>query len=712
MRLKYLFVLIVLSVIFIPDKSLSFGNASKKGPIRIHSKTAVYNRNSDIVVFEKDVVVVQGGLKVESDRLTFNRATLKALAEGNVVVTDAEGGVARGKRLDIDFNGGTGSMESGKIFFKPANLHVKANKLVRSDENNYEVIQGRFTTCDCVPPEWSFVGSDVRLIRGEYLTSKNTVFYIKKVPVLYFPYLVIPVGKDRKTGFLTPGLGFSDLKGFAMYNSFFWAISRNTDATFYLDYEVERGMGEGIEYRYIRKTGSEGSFFFYHFREKDIERVRQFRTVEDNLNHPQDAEDDRWRATLEHKEELPYGIEFSLNVNEVSDDEYFLDFYKDLSERTVQKLESNLTVSKAFGKLNLVSQFRFFDDLLKDNDEDTLQRLPQITLTGSSIGMGRTQFYISLDSSVINFRRRKGIDGIRLDIHPRISLPLKPWGFFELTPQAGLRETQYWLSEGERNRGRELYDLSLSAETTFARVFSEIGDIKFRHTLRPHISYSYIPDVNQESLPSFDEVDRIVEENKVTYSLTSIVTERKQAEEERLYRDALFFQISQSFDIHEFTRDLNPNEKRRPFSVISAELNLFPYEAIAVKTKGDFDPYGHRFDKFIMSFELSDKRGDNLSVGYDYTRGSTDYVDLMVNVRFSESIEAFHRSRFSRFDETAGDSDISTLETMFGLKYNGQCWGGEIKRVERPDERIFMVSINLLGLGEVASVSGKMPERH
>lgn len=703
--------IIVLLTLFLAFPAFPKEVPSRRLPIRIEADTITYDKGSDTYTAEGRAVASQGGLQVKADRIVYERKKNRAIAIGNVVVTEREGGVARGERLEIDFDTGLGSMEEGYVFYRPENLHIKGRELRRLGKETYEVKEGRFTTCDCSPPAWSFSGSDVKVTLGEYLTSRHTFFYIKDLPVLYSPYVAVPVKRERQTGFLFPRFGFSDLKGFSMYNAFFWAIGRSHDATFYLDYEAERGLGKGIQYRYIRRRGSEGEVFFYHYREKDVERVREFRGLENNLGHPQDADEDRWLFTLKHRESLPYGISLKADIAKVSDDEYFLDFWmdpdiRDRSDRDLKRLESNITLSKGWGRWSLVTQFRYFDDLLKEDDDDTLQRLPQVDLTASDIRIPSSPLYFSLDSSLVNFYRQEGIDGFRLDLHPALSLPLRPWNLFEATPKVGFRETRYWLSEGERERSRSLYDLSLHLQTTLVRIFStEKG--KFRHTIRPEITYTYIPYKDQTYLPSFDGVDRIGKENKITYSITSTLTGRRIEGGKRVYHDYLYLKLSQSYDIDEARREGGDN---RPFSDISGELDIYPNRFISIETKGDFNPYNRYFTKYILSLGLSDRRGDRLSGSYNYTRGKDNYIDLSLDLRITGRLMAFHRSRFSHYEDPATKEErIDTLETVFGLRYQSQCWGIEVVRTERPDERLIMVTVNLLGLGEVARIGGSLP---
>ena len=104
-------------------------------------------------------------------------------------------------------------------------------------------------------------------------------------------------------------------------------------------------MGTGLEYRYIRRVGSEGEFYFYHFMEKDIDRVRSFRADETNLSRPETADDSRFLLKYSHREQAPFGFVFKADIKIVSDDEYFLDFGVG-DDRSLESLESTLSLSR------------------------------------------------------------------------------------------------------------------------------------------------------------------------------------------------------------------------------------------------------------------------------------------------------------------------------------------------------------------------------
>ncbi len=610
------------------------------------------------------------------------------------------------------------------MFYKKENLHINGDEIKKTDKETYDIKKGEFTTCDCEKgesPAWKFSADEADVTIGEFLKAWGAFFYINDVPVLYSPYLTFPVKRERQTGFLFPGFGYSELRGFKMDNAFFWAISGNTDATFYLDIETRRGLGKGIEYRYTLDSKTKGEIYVYQFEEDDIKRVREFREDSNNLSRPKTASENRWIFKFKHDTVLPYDIKLKANINEVSDDEYFIDFGKSLSEeqkrkfageyftdfskyefdRSLESLESNISFSKNWGKFNLVAQFRYFDNLMSEEDEDTLQKVPEITLTGTSQRILKTPLYFSLESSLVEFQRKTGTTGERLDIHPKISLPLKPGGYLEFTTFIAYRKTMRWVDEmSEDYYNRDIYDIGADLTTTIVRIFTfDEGDgvQKLKHTIRPKITYTYIPDDDQSDLPSFDGIYRIGKSNTIAYSLNTILTGKFTEDKNTYTRDIVYMDISQSYDISEAARDLTSStDERKPFSDITLEVLLRPFQLVTLSTKEQYDVYYNWFDKHESSINLADKRGDSLKLLYNYTRDSVEYIDIGARIKAIEAVDLTYRNRYS-YD--SGDN----IETVYGIEYQKQCWGAVFTYTDRLEEKIFMVTFNLLGLGDIGS---------
>ncbi|MBI5892317.1 MAG: LPS-assembly protein LptD [Deltaproteobacteria bacterium] len=730
MPIKKIYLLFIFLFLCIPSISFSEDavqvSTSSELPVYIDADIITYDKETDAYHAEGNVIVTQGDSVIISDKMDIDMLSSIATAEDNVEMIDEGGNTLKGDRLELEIDTKAGTVKNGRLFYKKENVYVSGDEIRKTDKETYDIKKGEFTTCDCKEgesPAWKFSANEADVTVGEFLTAWNAFFHIKDVPILYSPFISFPVKRERQTGFLFPGFGFSELRGFKMDNAFFWAISDNTDATFYLDVETNRGLGKGAEYRYILSSETKGEAYVYQFKEDDIDRVREFRKSIKNLSRPETASDNRWIFKFKHETVLPYNTNLKADINKVSDDEYFIDFGKSLSEekkkayaseyftdfqkyqfdRSLESLETNVSLSKSWEKFNLVAQFRYFDNLMSVKDEDTLQRLPEITFTGTSQQILKTPFYFSLESSFVEFQRKIGTTGERLDIHPRISFPLRPGGYFEFTPFIAYRNTRWWVDNDivENEYNRNIYDTGADLTTTIVRIFSfedeEDGFQKLKHTIRPKITYTYIPDDDQSDLPSFDGVDRIGKSNTIAYSINTILTGKFLEDKNTYTRDLVYLDIRQSYDLNEAKRDIiSTTDKRKPFSDITAEAILKPFQWINLTARGQYDVYDNWLERYDTSIGISDRRGDSLYAAHRYIRNDIEYLDAWARIKTTESIDLTYRIRHSY-------KDNKTIETEYGLDYRKQCWGFASTYTERLEEKIFMITFNLLGLGDVGS---------
>ncbi|MFQ5353346.1 MAG: LPS-assembly protein LptD [Thermodesulfobacteriota bacterium] len=682
------------------DKDKLFFN--KDSPVELTADFLSYDKKAQTYYANGNVVVIQEGVTMKTDGVIMNVAAGKARTSGNTLIFDSEGNTVSGMDLWIDIRKNTAVIGNGRIFYKKENIHVEGDPLRKIGPDSFEGKNISFTTCDCEEDggrrAWSFYASEANLTLGEYMQAKHAYFRIKDRSVLYTPYLRVAVQRERQTGFLLPSPGYSELRGFVMDNSFFWAISRSRDATFYLDVETARGFGGGLEYRYIRKPTSYGNFYYYNFAEKDIARVRTFREDLNNLSRPESASSNRWHLKWDHAEVLPAGFNIRADVNMVSDDEYFVDFGQS-DEKSLESVESNVSVSRNWSVYSLVAQIRLFDNLLIDDDATTLRKLPEITLTASDKKINNTPLYLSHISSFINFSRSEGITGQRLDLQPTVSLPLSPGNYFDLNTSITPRGTFYLLTENPEGRyvDRFLYKAASDLTTTFGRTYQRPGKVvdALRHTIRPKLSYVYIPEANQEALPSFDSVDSVPASNTITYSLNSILTGRRTGDDMVSYHDYAYLELRQSYDIHEATRSrLTSTDKKRPFSDVIAEAILQPTLNSKITGKMGYNVYDNRPSSYDVNLEVFDSRGDSLAFSQRFLRDSTNFIEASVKVRLNSAFD------FSYLERYALDEKRS-LERTFVGSYTHQCWGVDLTFSKTLVENIVYLSFSLKGIGDV-----------
>ncbi len=712
---KLLSTLIVLAAIVPSLSCLAAEKAAenlfkKDAPIDLTADNVTYDKTTNTYHAKGNVIIVQEGTTLKTDEAMINMESGAAYASGKVIVLDEGGNDIKADEMKMNMKEKTIVLARGRLFYKKENIHLNADVIRKTGKETYEAQRLTYTTCDCPDdesPAWNFYARDAQLTVGEYLTGWHSFFEIKGVPVLYTPYISVPIKRDRQTGFLQPKPGYSKLRGFVLKNSFFWAISRNTDATLYLDEETRRGLGKGSEFRYIRTRSSAGEANFYHFKEKDIDRVREFRKNVDNLARPKNATDDRWRFKLLHNESLFDAGALRANIDMVSDDEYFIDFGKGALERSLESLESNLSYTKNWSIYSLTSQMRFFNNLMTPDDRRTLQMLPAAAFKSTNQTVAGSPLYLSTESNFVNFARQEGATGQRLDLIPRLSLPMRPGEWFDLTPYAAPRATFYSIKDDPNGRyfDRYLYEAGVNSATTFLRVYlTDFEEMKaLRHTIRPTLTYSYIPEAIQTDLPKFDSVDSIAQSNLFTYGLNMTLTGKfgKTGEPTR-YHNYAYLDLSQSYDINEATRKLLVAEdERRPFKPVIGELRSSPASWASLTAKGVYDVNNNWFTSYDASADVTGYKGMKLSASHRFTRGQTGYLEVSARSPLIHDVDITYLKRFS---VTA----YKTLETSYGLNYRHQCWSYALSYTERPEEKIVYLTFNLLGLGRVAGVQGRV----
>ncbi|MEK6725185.1 MAG: LPS assembly protein LptD [Deltaproteobacteria bacterium] len=646
-----------------------------EGPVTITADTLAFDPDTNLYIAEGNVEITQGTRALSSDRATYNKETKDARAEGRVILIQ-DGDIVSGESLEINMDSKKGIIRHGRVFQRTGNFYLTGDEIEKVGDEDYRIKRGRFTTCDGPSPSWSFSATTANITLWEYASAWNAVFYIRGVPAFYLPYMIMPVKKERQSGLLIPRVGLSDKNGFEMDNSFFWAISKNTDATISLNYLSRKGVEEGVEYRYALSKNTTGQINTTYLDDRD-------------------TGNERWTLKYRHEQFFTPTFYNKTNINYISDNLYYRTYGELVEERSQDNLESYVSFTKNWPGFSLLTQFKYFEDL-RGQQDTTLQKVPEIIFTGLRQPIGESPFYFSLASSAVNFYRETGDKGERVDMYPRLSMTVSPKGYFTFTPEVGLRETAYHLAGEERWNNREMYDLKGTLSTAFLRVYNLSGESvrKVRHTVEPEIVYEYTPEVIQDSLPQFDPVDRIAKKNMITYSLNNRLAGKVYStEQDYQVRELLLFKLSQGYDINEAT------DESRPFTDVAGQLRLTPSRYLTLVSDASYGTYDGYLKTLNNSLEILDKRGDSLSAEYRFAKDSVEYMRGKVFIKAADSLNLSYDNRYSILERRY-------LENIYAIDYHPQCWSIQFSYSERPDEKRYLAVFNLLGFGTVGKVKG------
>ena len=107
-------------------------------------------------------------------------------------------------------------------------MTMTASHLVRNDDGTWAIDELGFTPCECdfEKPSWHIATSRTTLdLEAERASLLFPTIYVWKVPVLWFPWLSLPLS-DRQTGLLVPKPNFSALNGFTLEQPVFITLGR------------------------------------------------------------------------------------------------------------------------------------------------------------------------------------------------------------------------------------------------------------------------------------------------------------------------------------------------------------------------------------------------------------------------------------------------------------------------------------------------------
>lgn len=649
-------------------------------PIELEADQLTYDRETGVYRATGDVRLVKGEVEVRGESLLWNQQSGEIEADSGIRVQSPTEELS-GSSARYNINLGTGTITGGTIFLRDENLRIKGERIERLGENEYRVDRGTFTTCDGEVPSWKFGASRMDVTLGGYARARNMVFYLKDIPSLYFPYMIYPAKTERESGLLIPGAGYSDKRGFQYSTAYYQVLGVNQDATLYLDYLSTMGIGKGLEYRYIFAGDNAGEARFYHI---DVDEV------DDEV-----VDEERYAIEWDHTGNLPGGVRMIADVEYVNDRDYFKDFGDVAGKYNKDKVESIFSLTRSWGKTSLAGEMKYTKDL--ENDVDTtLQQLPRITLDVARTGIGRSIFSYAFAGDYTRFWRQEGLRGERLMIEPTLAADFRLWNVISVTPEISYRERYYWgLSDDSEADNEGLPEFSTRFHTKLQRIFSDglwRAD-KLKHTLEPEVVYRFIPEKDQSHLPNFDTHDRTKEANQVEYALVQRLTARFDREEgEPVYRDLLYFRLSQTYNLTSEASGMRYEE-------IRAETRITPLDWLVFDSDVTFDVDSGKWSEATLELDLGKIDGNRLGLEYHYDRvEEVDYgrVNLSIDV-----LDPVYLNYEQRYDFT---TDV-ILEELIGVEYRQQCWSAMLSYRDREDDRAVMLTFTMRGIGSVGGFS-------
>ncbi len=201
-------------------QALSFGQASSSDVTFFSAREVIYDAANDLLESRGRVTIKTGAQTIKADviRYDIKKDAIKAL--GNVSIESPDGSIAKTEQIDL--KGDFSEAVVAKMVTRLADgSRIAAQKTIRTKDRYNIFYNATYTTCaSCLirkkTPIWALRSTKVKHDeKKQYITANNVFFDIKGQPILWIPFFGYPDPTvKRKTGFLTPTLGFDDTDGF------------------------------------------------------------------------------------------------------------------------------------------------------------------------------------------------------------------------------------------------------------------------------------------------------------------------------------------------------------------------------------------------------------------------------------------------------------------------------------------------------------------
>ena len=469
--------------------------------IHIDSDAAVLDADGNAELHGR-VSVRQDARSVTSDSVTYDEKTGRVAVKGGVDFADPKLRVrSSAGSYDID---GAANFDQANFQLMDRNGRGFARNIDVLADGKVKLTVVRYTSCPVGNEDWMLQASSISLdTRAEEGVARDVTMRFKDVPIFYTPYISFPLGDERKSGLLFPSFGHSGNNGFELELPYYFNLAPNYDLMLTPGMLSARGVQLAESFRYLT-AGSRGQL--------------------DATFLPNDSKFHADRSYLHFTDvtDLKTGMRFDADIAGVSDSSYFEDFAVGSDQTSVTFLERRAEVlyyDDVWRVRGELQNFQTIDITVPTScppgaalapaycDARPYSRVPRLE-AAALWPILNSHFEFSLDGEAVNFLRKVGPTGVRLNLSPELRWSSGGSGYF-FEPAVGYDFTQYALKNAAAiglgapgTPTRALPYARVDAGLVFTRDAGRQG--QRTQTLEPRIVYSYVPYRNQDDLPVFD----------------------------------------------------------------------------------------------------------------------------------------------------------------------------------------------------------------
>lgn len=659
-----------------PAKTSGEGELSP-GATRINADRLI--GQSDVRVrAEGDVVVERGNQVLNAQWIDYNQPQ-DTIQAGNKFTLEQGTGRVSGETLHYKMD--TRQGEATNTRFEAENdsrrLQGSSETMRMEGESHYYLENGRFNTCKPGDESWYIRAKSIEADYERNVgVARSASLVLGGVPVFYTPWIDFPLNGNRKSGLLVPTLKAGS-DGVEITVPYYFNLAPNYDLTLTPKLYSRRGLQLAGEFRYLQPK-YQGDI--------NLAVLPKDQASRHNTRSKFD-----WNHQQQFSQTLSGGVDY----HQVSDDDYYRDFYNRTDIATNVNLNRQLWLRHQAGLWN-----GYVDNYLTLQKYQTLANadgsksdvpyalLPRLSSQWQKrFGMADFQIF----GQFTHFRHDSKQQGSRLVLNPSVSAEFnRNWGY--IRPRLGLHATYYDLDSFNghqpRHFSRILPTVSVDGGMVLERPTSWQGR-DYVQTLEPRLFYVYIPTKGQNDIPLFDTAensftysqlfrenrfsghDRINAANSLTMAVQTRLYDAKNGEErfqagigQRLY-----------FSRDDVLLDGNRVQRRSGHSDILAFADGRVTDKIWLGGEVHYDTNQNAAAKYHAGLRYSPEPGKTVSLRYQYRRHGEIYDDVYGTVRQADVAFQWpvNRNLYLVGRHSYSFSEHKPVEHLLGIEYVSGC---------------------------------------
>jgi lipopolysaccharide assembly outer membrane protein LptD (OstA) len=412
----------------------AFGQAgTEKQPMEITSSGETKYENG-IATAHGNVAIHTGDADIYADSARFNPSTHEVIAEGNVRIYRTVGTFVGERAI---YNTETKEIKAVNIKTDKQPYLVAGQNVTTISEGAFLISKGVFTTHDSDKPDFRLVAKTMRIYQGDRVIFQNVTFYVRDVPIFWWPYLYQSL--DESFSYMISPAYLSSW-GPSILGRVTMPLTDDMKAMFRLDYRYRRGVAFGFEpdirFGTDKQSWAHLRTYFLDDQNPEINQT--------SIPRPPISEG-RYRVSLQSRTKFTDDIIGIANLTKLSDAYVLEDFFQGEFQLNPQP-DNIIAVTKMNPNYTLTALGRF-----QANDFfDTTERLPEVAFDVKRLPIFGGPIFYEGETSMAELRRSfaegsafHDYSSLRLDSFHQFTLPMTLFNWLSVVPRFGFRATYY-----------------------------------------------------------------------------------------------------------------------------------------------------------------------------------------------------------------------------------------------------------------------------